>query len=491
MPDAAPGASAPGAAVFASRRIGFRVFAIVTGNDTDPSSLSGVDGSGNITMRFKINGADLWARGANMVMMEELEGRASTAALVQIVQSAADASMNVFRVWGGGVWQYDSFYDACDELGVLLYHDAMYAQGGHFPNANTGHQPEELAYQVRRLSHHPSIALWDACNECGGGGNYATFVMATIAGEDASRPPWPSCPSNGWIAGVDRLTSLPNGKPLVPKPSAWAPAPARAPARGLAALTAPPDSNCTFIQSLDFAGYISSTGVSDANSCCEACATNPACWAATLSFLGDQLICWLKNETQAGQPVFNTGTEGCWVNARGPSPVPADPMGKCNPLLAQETHGGYQQGDGWATVNSRGGDELFSPNVPPLLDPPYTSGVQCPGTFASEFGGSSMSSFESMAPTLSPAHWGLESPPMFQRNYAANNFVRSYFGDAVSFNATGALAFRTQLYFATLGAALEIAADVQVRRTRNSFGTVLWQMGEVWPTGGWGLVECL
>ena len=70
-------------------------------------------------------------------------------------------------------------------------------QGGHSPNEKDAHQAAELRYQVRRLSHHPSIAIWDGCNECGGGGNYATFVVTTIVEEDVSRPVWPSCPSYG------------------------------------------------------------------------------------------------------------------------------------------------------------------------------------------------------------------------------------------------------------------------------------------------------
>lgn len=52
-----------------TRRIGFRVFALVTDDDSDPSSLSGVNGSGNLTMRFKVNGANIWARGANWIPM--------------------------------------------------------------------------------------------------------------------------------------------------------------------------------------------------------------------------------------------------------------------------------------------------------------------------------------------------------------------------------------------------------------------------------------
>lgn len=100
----------------------------------------------------------------------------------------------------------DAFYDACDELGILLYHDMMYAQQGHSPKNTTTQEAEirhqvracvrvhkeacclgaeavtlSLPPQVRRLSHHPSIAIWDACNECGGQGIYGAFVMATVS----------------------------------------------------------------------------------------------------------------------------------------------------------------------------------------------------------------------------------------------------------------------------------------------------------------------
>ena len=57
--------------------------------------------------------------------------------------------------------------------------------------------------------------IWDACNECDGVGLYESLVMPTVAANDASRPIWPSSPSSGWRGGVDRLTSRPNGKPLV------------------------------------------------------------------------------------------------------------------------------------------------------------------------------------------------------------------------------------------------------------------------------------
>ena len=108
--------------------------------------------------------------------------------------------MNTLRVWGGAIWEPESFYDAADEFGIIIYHDAQFLNGGttfdikFFPRSdltfltrhallNTGLQPygvagvgvrgsaserNELEYQLARLSHHPSIAMWDACNECGG-----------------------------------------------------------------------------------------------------------------------------------------------------------------------------------------------------------------------------------------------------------------------------------------------------------------------------------
>ena len=63
----------------------------------------------------------------------------------------------------------DEFYNACDELGLVVFHDMMYAQEGHAP-AKTLVQETELRHQVRRLSSHASIVIWDGCNECTAGG---------------------------------------------------------------------------------------------------------------------------------------------------------------------------------------------------------------------------------------------------------------------------------------------------------------------------------
>jgi beta-mannosidase len=116
-----------------------------------------------------------------MIPLEEFEGLANAEAFTYLLQSVVDGGLNTLRVWGGGIsftnfstsllillvvicpdstyiFLYDVFYDTCDELGIIIYHDMMYAQEGHSP-ADTPTQDAELRHQVRRLSHHPSIIV--------------------------------------------------------------------------------------------------------------------------------------------------------------------------------------------------------------------------------------------------------------------------------------------------------------------------------------------
>jgi hypothetical protein len=207
------GGGGGGSIVSATRAIGFRSFVLVTGDDSDPAALAGVDGSGNLTMRFRVNGANVWSRGADMVPLEAIEGRQSDVAYRAFVASVAAAHMNTLRINGIDLFFPDVFYDACDAAGILLYHDMQYSVASPYPQSSPL-QFAEMVHSVRRLSHHPSVALYDGNNEMGSGGIWESFVMTTVAEEDPSRPPWPASPSNGWGSGVDRLTSLPNGKEL-------------------------------------------------------------------------------------------------------------------------------------------------------------------------------------------------------------------------------------------------------------------------------------
>ena len=146
------------ASLSATRRLGFRMFALVTGNDTDPAYVKAhkdTDGTDSLGMLWRVNGAVVFSKGANMIPMEEMEGRMSTVAHQQLVRNAVAGGLNTLRVWGGGMFLPDAWYDACDELGIMVYHDMQYAQGGHAPKA-TAIQDAELRHVIRRLSHHPS-----------------------------------------------------------------------------------------------------------------------------------------------------------------------------------------------------------------------------------------------------------------------------------------------------------------------------------------------
>jgi beta-galactosidase/beta-glucuronidase len=96
------GAAAAAAAAVATRSIGFRTAYLVTTNDTlcasTPACAKG-SGSGDVTMRLKVNGADLWARGANVIPMDEMEGRESALSYRAMIDHAKAAGQNLVRVW--------------------------------------------------------------------------------------------------------------------------------------------------------------------------------------------------------------------------------------------------------------------------------------------------------------------------------------------------------------------------------------------------------
>ena len=132
--------------------------------------------------------------------------------------------------------------------------------------------------------------------------------------------------------------------------------------------------------------------------------------------------------------------------------------------------------------------------MPPALPAPGAQGAfgtRAPGLFTSEFGATSFSSFESMSATLSPANWGAHGDALYWRSYSQDNIVVSYFGDAaVNLSVVGdAGTFARQLLLSQLASALLIKQTVETFRATNIFGLLLWQLGEIYPTGGWGSLE--
>ncbi|MEO6540919.1 MAG: glycoside hydrolase family 2 protein [Ferruginibacter sp.] len=115
---------------------------------------------------FEKNGKPIYAKGANWIPGDIFLPRLTKADYKKMLLSARDANMNMLRVWGGGVYESDDFYDLCDSLGIMIWQDFMFA-GGMYPGdeAFMNNVREEVKYQVERLRHHPCIVLWCGNNE--------------------------------------------------------------------------------------------------------------------------------------------------------------------------------------------------------------------------------------------------------------------------------------------------------------------------------------
>lgn len=115
---------------------------------------------------FKVNGVDVFMKGANYIPQNSLQDQVTSAHYEKLVQNVVDANMNMLRVWGGGIYENDIFYDLCDEKGILVWQDFMFACAMYPGDAefleNIKH---EAIDNVKRLRNHASIALWCGNNE--------------------------------------------------------------------------------------------------------------------------------------------------------------------------------------------------------------------------------------------------------------------------------------------------------------------------------------
>lgn len=115
---------------------------------------------------FKLNGVPVFMKGANYVPQSSFPGNVSENQYHKLITDVKDANMNMLRVWGGGIYEKDIFYELCDENGILIWQDFMFANT-MFPNDSAFLQTvkNEAEYQVKRLGKHPSIAVWCGNNE--------------------------------------------------------------------------------------------------------------------------------------------------------------------------------------------------------------------------------------------------------------------------------------------------------------------------------------
>jgi beta-mannosidase len=138
------------------RRIGIRTIALDESPDPD----------GGQHFRFVLNGEPVASLGANWAPSGMSAAAPDDDRARRYLTLARDAGMSMLRIWGGGYYETDAFYDTCDSLGILIFHDFMFANREYPQDEKYLAEIErEATHQVRRLVSHPCIALWCGSNE--------------------------------------------------------------------------------------------------------------------------------------------------------------------------------------------------------------------------------------------------------------------------------------------------------------------------------------
>ncbi|WP_165230157.1 beta-mannosidase [Aquisphaera insulae] len=137
-----------------SRRIGLR-------------TLRAVEKAGDEPMHLVVNGVPFFAKGANWIPPDSFATRPTKEILRRFVADAVAANMNCLRFWGGGYYEDDDLFNACDEMGICIWLDFKFGCTTYpsFDEAFLANVKEEARDNLKRLRHHPSIALWCGNNE--------------------------------------------------------------------------------------------------------------------------------------------------------------------------------------------------------------------------------------------------------------------------------------------------------------------------------------
>ncbi|RME97797.1 MAG: glycoside hydrolase family 2 protein, partial [Bacteroidetes bacterium] len=138
-----------------SRHIGLRTVELVEAADEYGSSFY-----------FRINGRPIFVKGASYIPQDALLNRISPAQKIDLLTRAKDAHLNLIRVWGGGIYEDETFYDTCDSLGLMVWQDFMFACAAYPAHEEfIDNVRAEVRDNVRRLRNHPSIITWCGNNE--------------------------------------------------------------------------------------------------------------------------------------------------------------------------------------------------------------------------------------------------------------------------------------------------------------------------------------
>ena len=159
-----------------------------------------------------INGQRVWAKGVNWIPDDPFPHRVSKEQYAQKIHDLYSVEVNAIRVWGGGIYESDDFYDLCDELGIIVWQDFLFACAAYPETPAMFAEVEEESHQaITRLGSHASLVMWCGGNECIEGFQHwgwqeplagkawgSTFYMNTLptalAKFDGSRPYIPGSP---------------------------------------------------------------------------------------------------------------------------------------------------------------------------------------------------------------------------------------------------------------------------------------------------------
>ncbi len=202
-----------------NRKVGFRTIEHVSEKDAAGSRFL-----------FKVNGREIYCRGSNWIPADALPSAATAALTEKLLQAAVDSHQNMIRVWGGGFYEQDFFYEICDRLGLMVWQDFMFACSLYPSTPDFLEEVSlEVDYQVRRLGHHACIALWCGDNELIGALNWFEVsrkdrdrylvsydrlnrtIETAMKNADPLANWWPSSPSPGVLSFGDAWHDDSNG----------------------------------------------------------------------------------------------------------------------------------------------------------------------------------------------------------------------------------------------------------------------------------------
>ena len=137
-------------------------------------------GDNQLGFRFYINNTPIFIKGSNWVPAECFTGVLKDDKYHKLIQLAVDGNFNTLRVWGGGIYEKDIFYDLCDESGILVWQDLCLACAD-IPEEDhefVSNLINEVTYQVKRLRNHPSLIYW-----CGGNEKTGSYGLSVTHGD--------------------------------------------------------------------------------------------------------------------------------------------------------------------------------------------------------------------------------------------------------------------------------------------------------------------